>query len=797
MIRRTWSQICVTALVFVLSTALLAPSALAQRGWDDPVKLSEPVAGVVDLRSAVDALGNVTVVWVQSAATSGHVVMAARYTAATDVWSPPVILGPGAPGADVAAAATPDGGALAIWTTSGGVHAAWYSALTGQWGADTIVAIRSDAVAPVAGVDGLGNAIVVWERREPCEYAEIEFSRYTIATGLWTDPDLSASRISLGSRPDLAVDAQGNAVAVWLFDAGYAVGASQYSAASGMWSAGRFLTASVKAGGSPVRVAMDAAGNAFAIWRLATNLNWGVYVNRYSAADDEWGGGATLDPSRIPTGGGLALAPSVAVTPSGDAIAVWTNNDIWGVGFYSRYAASTDTWSGPHVFAQYGRASFGYNPEVEADPLGNAFVVGRSLHRYSVVNDTWTTQEVSAANQRVVVDSTGEATVVGTSAPDATGLVTVYAMRWVATPDAPTVGPVTAETGGLSIAFTAPPTSDAAFAPTNYEYSLDDGATWTTRAPASASSPLEIGGLTGGVEYQLRLRAVNAAGPGQASATAAATPGPAPGPPTDLTAVSLAGHVVTIRWMPPQGSVEPTGYVLEGGVHPGEILASISTGSTVPTFTFVAPTGAFFIRVHAITGPLRSLASNEIPIVVNVPAAPSAPQNLKGLAAGSAVALSWTNTFAGGTPTGLWLEVTGALATTLALPVGETFYFPNVPDGVYTFRVFAASAAGISPPSNPVTLTFPSSCAVVPDPPSDFLAWRTGSSLFVSWSPPAGGPAVTQYRVSVSGSAVGTFHTTARALSASAAPGSYVIAVQAANLCGWGAFTMSQTVTVP
>ena len=44
------------------------------------------------------------------------------------------------------------------------------------------------------------------------------------------------------------------------------------------------------------------------------------------------------------------------------------------------------------------------------------------------------------------------------------------------------------------------------------------------------------------------------------------------------------------------------------------------------TFTFTAPTGSFYVRVHALNGAVRSAASNEIRIHVNVPAPPSAPE---------------------------------------------------------------------------------------------------------------------------------------------------------------------------
>ena len=74
------------------------------------------------------------------------------------------------------------------------------------------------------------------------------------------------------------------------------------------------------------------------------------------------------------------------------------------------------------------------------------------------------------------------------------------------------------------------------------------------------------------------------------------TPPPPPSPPSNLRA-TVTGNRVSLAWdASPSGAL--TGYVLEGGVTPGSVLASLPTGSTAPTFTFDAPTGAFFVR-HA------------------------------------------------------------------------------------------------------------------------------------------------------------------------------------------------------
>ena len=94
----------------------------------------------------------------------------------------------------------------------------------------------------------------------------------------------------------------------------------------------------------------------------------------------------------------------------------------------------------------------------------------------------------------------------------------------ISIPDAPTNLEVIPFSTGGTIQFTAP-ASDGGSAITNYEYSTDNGATWVTPSPAITSSPLNISsGLTNCTSYQIKIRAVNAAGSGTASAAAQLIP---------------------------------------------------------------------------------------------------------------------------------------------------------------------------------------------------------------------------------------------------------------------------------
>lgn len=90
-------------------------------------------------------------------------------------------------------------------------------------------------------------------------------------------------------------------------------------------------------------------------------------------------------------------------------------------------------------------------------------------------------------------------------------------------PTAPAITGITPGNEQLSVAFT-PPSSNGGLSITNYQYSIDNGSNWITPAPAVATSPLLITGLTNGITYNVTLRAVHSVGSGAASATVDGTP---------------------------------------------------------------------------------------------------------------------------------------------------------------------------------------------------------------------------------------------------------------------------------
>jgi hypothetical protein len=276
-------------------------------------------------------------------------------------------------------------------------------------------------------------------------------------------------------------------------------------------------------------------------------------------------------------------------------------------------------------------------------------------------------------------------------------------------------------------------------------------------------------------------------------------------PPTGLTVSSLSGTTVSITWRAPLTGPTPTAYVLEGGVRPGEVLASIPISGTTPTFTFQAPPGAYYVRLRTVSSAGTSRPSGEIRLYVGSYSGPTAPRSLTAYGNGSSVVLNWRNTFGGGEPTGITVDVTQNGSRVASIPLGltNTWSYDGVPAGAFGFTVRATNASGTSGSSNNVTLTFPLSGCSAPGTPTSFSFAANGRSVAAYWLPPTSGTTPTRYTVEArrrntnnTTTPLGTFTVTAQTISSPIGPGRYEVRVRSENICGNSGFTGWQSVTV-
>jgi hypothetical protein len=128
----------------------------------------------------------------------------------------------------------------------------------------------------------------------------------------------------------------------------------------------------------------------------------------------------------------------------------------------------------------------------------------------------------------------------GNSTPIVTDPVSAYSL---ASPPASLVA--TRGNASLSIAF-SPPTNTGGTSITNYQYSINDGASFTALSPEDSISPISIIGLTNGTTYQVKLKTVTIAGASAASVAVSGTPVTTPDAPTSLVATPGVGSLSVV-----------------------------------------------------------------------------------------------------------------------------------------------------------------------------------------------------------------------------------------------------------
>ncbi|MGB5810451.1 MAG: Ig-like domain-containing protein, partial [Polyangiales bacterium] len=196
--------------------------------------------------------------------------------------------------------------------------------------------------------------------------AQFEWA-FATRDGAWTE----AAPIDLGDTearlPDVSMDAGGNAIAVWsqIEESDFQVWTNRFVPSVG-WGEAVVIGDSEVAG--TARVASDPEGNAIAVWDGSSEMTENIWANRYSPIDD-WGGGEPIEDEP-----GDAEAPRVVADAFGNAIALWRQEegarfDIWA----SRLDPNTG-WSGAERIEanNAGDANF---PQLAMSPQGNAMAV--------------------------------------------------------------------------------------------------------------------------------------------------------------------------------------------------------------------------------------------------------------------------------------------------------------------------------------------------------------------------------------------------------------------------------------
>lgn len=376
---------------------------------------------------AFDTNGNALAVWEQYDGVNQS-IYANRYSASSGVWGTATLIELNAGDAKRPQIAfDASGNALAVWYQyDGAFKSIWanrYTAGTGTWGTAAVIENNTgDAQDPQIAIDINGNALAVWSQSDGTRN-NIWANRYTFGSGWGVTAELIETVNTGGATgPQIAIDPSGNAMAVWFqYDGSINnIWANRYTFGSG-WGIAKLIETDITNSAESPQIAVDANGNALAVWQQTDGTRYNIMANRYIASTNTWGGAALIEIDNF----GPAYQPQIAIDSNGNALAVWQQNTATGVNIWAnRYTAGAGTW-GTATLVESNSVGSSSHPQIAFDTNGNALAVWDQndgfrtniwSNRYTAGTGTWSTAELietdnagPADSPQIAIDANGNA----------------------------------------------------------------------------------------------------------------------------------------------------------------------------------------------------------------------------------------------------------------------------------------------------------------------------------------------------------------------------------------------------
>jgi len=312
-----------------------ASSYTAAGGWYKAERIDpRDISNATNPQIAIDPAGNALAVWQEDLGSSG--IWQNRYTRDSGWIFYNGIVSSGAANPQVAL--DPAGNALAVWQQTVNFNRdtrldIWASRYTpaGAWGAPERIEASNAGNATNAQVelDQQGKGIAIWEQFDGTRWS-IWANRYTPSGGWSTAQRVESNGAGDARRPRIASDRNGNCLAAWIHSDGTRFNAwsNRYTPGGG-WGTPELIEEN-DGDAIQLQIAVDPNGNALAVWLQSEGTHLDLWSNRYTQQGG-WGTAELLE-----TSGNKAYLPQVAADARGNGLVVWyqsgdtpTRNDIW------------------------------------------------------------------------------------------------------------------------------------------------------------------------------------------------------------------------------------------------------------------------------------------------------------------------------------------------------------------------------------------------------------------------------------------------------------------------------------
>ena len=434
-----------------------------QAAWTTPETISATDKHVSAPQIAVDADGNATAVWRRRSDGTNFIIQA-KTKPFGESWqvSPDDLSDPGGSADAPQIAVDAAGDATAVWIRSDGtsfIVQAKTKPFEESWqDLDNLSDPGRDAFVPQIAMDADGNATAVWQRYGGNNY--IAQAKTKPFRESWQDLDTLSASGQDALEPQIAVDAAGNATAIWLGTNGtnYIVQAKTKPFGESWQENPDNLSAAGQDVYMP-QIAVDAAGNVTAVWVRYSGTNFIV-----QAKTKPFGGSWQVSPDNLSASGRNAFLPQIAVNAAGNATAVWQRSDGTNNIIQAKTKPFGGSWQNiPDDISATGQDAF--LPQIAVDAAGNATAVWQRSDGTNVIVQATTKafgkswqenpDDLSAAGQdalepQIAMDAAGNATAVWAINSRTSGFV--ESSTQYATPSVTSVMPTGGSTaGGTSV----------------------------------------------------------------------------------------------------------------------------------------------------------------------------------------------------------------------------------------------------------------------------------------------------------------------------------------------------------
>lgn len=229
-----------------------------------------------------------------------------------------------------------DGIATAVWNDNGIIRSAQYYPGGSGWTTPQNIGIGSSNILGTTGssnikvaMDAGGNAVAVWLKEEEDTFTfRVWSNRYAAGSG-WGNPQQISNEPGKFYPADLAMDRSGNAIVVWRTKTDRKIVAARYVAGSG-WIPPEIIS---NAEGFIPKIVMDSKGNGYVVWGQNDGFLWGNFFTAGSnlfAGRNTWNGSHLLMPQLY-----WAFEPSMTVDSNDDVILIWEQAEkLWAYRYH-------------------------------------------------------------------------------------------------------------------------------------------------------------------------------------------------------------------------------------------------------------------------------------------------------------------------------------------------------------------------------------------------------------------------------------------------------------------------------